>query len=333
MKVLVTGGTGFVGANLARVLLKCPAQVRLLVRPSRTAPSLKGAEVVPGDVLDAASLQRACRDCDVVFHAAALVKTWVRDRSLFERVNVDGFRHLLDAARAAGVRTVVYTSSFLALGPTGPEPRADTRPAPSSGYHPYERTKRRALEVAEEYLDRGMDLRLVFPCVVYGPGERTAGNLISKLIEDFLQDRIPGLLGDGSQVWNYVFVEDVVRGHLRAGEAGRPGGRYILGGENATVRQFFGILGELTGKKPPARHIPFVAAKALGAAEELLAFAFGRTPRYTRGTVEIFKQHWAFSSEVAERELGYTHLPLRDGLRRTVAWLAAARSVPRESTF
>jgi nucleoside-diphosphate-sugar epimerase len=136
-----------------------------------------------------------------------------------------------------------------------------------------------------------------------------------------LEKKIPGILGNGSKLWNYVFVTDAVKGHLLAMEKGEVGEKYILGGENVSMENFFKLLEALSGVKAPQCHIPFWIAKMSARWDELLAHISGKTPKHTASTIEIYKHDWAFSSEKAERELGYTHTPLKEGLERTLEWI------------
>jgi farnesol dehydrogenase len=321
-RLLVTGGTGFLGKNVARALAARGHHVRLLVRERSDLDGLPAAaEVARGDVTDPASVARAMEGCDAVVHMAALVKMWVPERERFAEVNVGGLRHVLDAARAAGVR-VVYTSSFIAVGPAGPEPADESRVHPGTSYrNDYERTKAAADRVAREAAAAGQDLVILYPGVVYGPGAMTDGNLVVKMVADHLRGRLQGIVGPGDRLWCYAFVDDVADAHVLALDKGRAGERYFLGGENVSMNGLFAALEEVAGAPPPRRHIPYPAARALGLALYLWAELTGHPPMLTHEVVDVFREHWAYSSAKAERELGYRPTPLREGLRRTVEWL------------
>lgn len=325
MKVLLTGGTGFLGKNVARALAAGGHSLRVLARETSQLCGLpEAAEVVRGDVTDAASLRRAAEGCGAVLHMAALVKMWVSDRSRFEDVNLGGLRNALDAARGAGAR-LVYTSSFIAVGPTGSEPADESRVHPGSGFrNDYERTKAMADAVAREAAASGRDVVMLYPGVVYGPGDLTDGNLVVKMVADHLGGRFPGIIGPGDRLWSYSFVEDVAGGHVLALEKGRSGERYFLCGENVSMNALFETLREVAGTPPP-RHLPYALAAGLGYALFAWAELTGRDPLLTHEVVDVFREHWAYSSAKAERELGYRPTPLREGLRRTVEWLRASR--------
>jgi len=321
MRVLLTGGTGFLGKHVARALSAAGHELRLLARATSNPEGLPRGEIVPGDVTDADALLRAGSGCDAIVHMAGLVKSWVPDPERFDAVNLGGFRNALAAARAAKAR-LLYTSSFIAIGPTSEQPADESRVHACDHFrNDYERTKALADRIACEAAAAGDDVVMVYPGVVYGPGEMTDANLIVKMIADHLHGRMPGIVGPGDRRWSYAYVEDVAQGHALALERGARGQRYFLCGENATLNELFGKLQELTGVKAPTRHIPYAAATALGGLMYLWAELTGHPPQLTHREVGVFREHWAYSSAKAERELGYRVTPLLDGLRKTVEWL------------
>jgi nucleoside-diphosphate-sugar epimerase len=321
MKVLLTGGTGFLGKNVARALVARGHEVRLLAREGSNLAGLPAGEIVRGDVCDAASLRRAAEGCQAILHMAALVKMWVPEREVFDRVNVEGLRAALAAAEAVGAR-LVYTSSFMAIGPTGAQPADESQIHPGRSFrNDYERTKAHADVVAREAAAAGRDVVLLYPGVVYGPGDRTAGNIVVNMIADHLRGRFPGIIGPGDRLWSYAFVEDVAAGHVDALEKGRAGERYLLAGENVSMNDFFRLLAEASGVPAPRLHIPYAAAGALGWMLYAWAELTGMEPLLTHEVVGVFREHWSYTSAKAQRDLGYRTTSLRDGLRRTLAWL------------
>jgi farnesol dehydrogenase len=323
LKVLVVGSTGFLGKSVARRLARAGHALRLLARSGSNLEGLPtDAEIVRGDVTDPASLDRAADGCDAIVHMAAMVKMWTPDRAVFDRVNVGGLQNVLAAAERARAR-VVYTSSFMALGPAGPVPGDESLVHPGRPRNDYERTKAAADVVAREAAAAGRDVVILYPGVVYGPGDVTDGNIVVKMVTDHLAGKMPGIVGPGDRLWSYSYVEDVADGHLSALERGRAGERYVLAGENVTMDGLFRTLQEVANVRPPRIHIPFAVASALGYACVLWAEMTGHPPLLTHEVVGVFREHWAYSSAKAERELGYRPRPLREGLAQTMEWLRA----------
>jgi farnesol dehydrogenase len=187
----------------------------------------------------------------------------------------------------------------------------------------YERSKVEGETEARRLVERGLDVVIVNPTRVYGPGLLSDGNSVTKMVGMFLRGRFPFLLGEGTEIGNYVFVDDVARGHIRAMEQGRSGERYLLAGENASLVEFFGVLGELTGRRPPRRRLPGWLARTCARLDCLRARAFGGTPMITPEWVDVFLRDWEHSNAKAVRELGCTFRGLRDGLATTCEWLQA----------
>jgi farnesol dehydrogenase len=329
VKVLLTGATGFLGRCVARHLAARGHALRVLARAtSRTQGLPEGAETAIGDVTDAASFARAAEGCAAIVHLAALVKVWVPDPERFEATNLGGLQNALAAARGAGAR-LVYTSSFIALGPSGAGELDASRPHPGPPFrNPYERTKALADARAREAAAGGADVVILYPGVVYGPGDMTEGNIVVRMIADHLAGRLPGLIGPGDRRWSYAFVEDVAEGHALALDKGQAGDRFVLGGENATLERLFRLVEELAGAKPPRLRIPYAVASAVGRAQWLWAELTGHPPQLTHGEVFVFREEWACDSSRAVRELGYEWRPLAEGLRATLRWLESAPSQP-----
>ncbi len=307
MRVLITGATGYLGRALVSAF-QASGHATVAFSRHANASGVPG-ETFDGDVRDAAALVRAADGCDALCHSAALVNVWRKRREDFDDVNVGGLRHALLAARAAGIGRLVYTSSFLALPPSGA--------ATPGRWNDYQRTKVLADLLASRSVADGAPLIRVYPGVIYGPGVLTAGNLIGRMVSDHLRGRLPGIVG-ADRVWSYAWVEDVARGHVAALERGRPGGRYWLGGENCRQMRVFELVRHLTGRPLP-RRLPAWLAAGVGAIEEFRAGVTGRPPLLTAGTVEILTRDWTMDSSLAVDELGYSILPLEEGIARLVA--------------
>jgi farnesol dehydrogenase len=319
---LVTGGTGYLGGKLVEGLLARGEEVRVLRRSTSDVSRLSGAvSLVGGDVTDTDSLLRAAEGCGRIYHAAALVKTWTKDPREFDRINVLGTENLCEVAQRQGCR-LVYTSSFFALGPTGPDPVSEDHTRASETFcTEYERTKTLADRRIRERIADGLDAVVLYPGLIYGPGPLTQGNYVSLLVRDYLRSRVPGIPGSGQQKWTYSFIEDVVQGHLLAADRAPSGSRYILGGPIATVAEVFAILEAITGKKPPRLHIPIPVLKGVGWAGEVWAALTGKAPQLTRGVAETYRHHWAYDCSRAKTELGYSFKPLAEGLAEVVDYM------------
>ncbi len=324
-RVFVTGASGFIGGRLVAELVKRGCQVRALARPTSLIPQTHDGQVewVQGDLLDRESLGRGINGCDAVFHLAACARNWAPQRDLFFRQNVEGTRNVLTAAYAAGVRRLVCTSTIVTLGPTPPGKLADesTPRLTSRFFTEYEESKAQAERESLAWAQRGLSVVIVNPTRVFGPGKLTEGNSVTLMIDQYDRGRLPVLLNQGRNQGNYVFVEDLVQGHLLALERGRPGERYILGGENASLKEFFSLVDAATGRSHRQINLPPSLALAFAHFEQLKAKWLGIHPKITPGWVETFLTDWTYSSAKAQKELGYRITPLAEGIRLTCAWL------------
>lgn len=334
MRVLVTGGTGFLGRAVVRELVRGGHRPTLLVRPSADrARFAAGVEFAPGDVADGATVATAAAGCDAIVHAAALVKI-AAPAAEFDRVNVGGLEHVLTAGRMLRV-PVLYVSSFMALGPTegGPNGTLDAS-APAGDriwINAYERTKTLADRRARRAIAEGDAVAVVYPGVIYGPGELTEGNIVVRHLLDLVRRRVPLRLGSPARRWNYVFVDDVAAGVLAALDAlvrGNARERYVLGGENVAQGDFYALVGELTGVPMPTRRLPDPVAKVLGSVEKGIAALRGATPKLTPDLVDVYAHDWSYDSSFAEHKLGYRHRSLREGMTQTIAWLKESGAWP-----
>ncbi len=328
MKAFVTGATGFLGSHVARVLSEQGAELRLLVRPTSNLRNLEclKAETATGDLRDAASLEKAMSGCDTVFHVAADYRLWVRDPNEMYRSNVEGTRAILDAARKNGVSRVVYTSSVATMGFTSDGHPADEDSPVSLAdmIGPYKRSKFMAEQIALEAGRNGMHVVTVNPTTPVGEQD-VKPTPTGRIVVDFLKRKFPAYVETGL---NLVDVKECARGHIAALERGRPGERYILGGENLTLKQILDKLGAITGLPSPRIKLPYLFAYATGVVDEAITGRLlRREPRATVDTVRMGKKKMFASSDKAERELGWKIVPVEDALRRAVDWFRANRYV------
>jgi farnesol dehydrogenase len=325
MKVFLTGGTGFLGGRLSLALAQAGNDVLALTRSGELPEELlqQGIKPIPGDLTDPKTFSANLAGCDVLFHSAAFVKTWNRDKSIFNKVNVAGTVELFKLAQNARIEKIIYTSSFMALGPSDGTVADETLThAKRHTHNAYERTKYEALGLVRRLRDESKaNILITFPGVVYGPGALTDGNIVVGIMRKYLNRKLPGLLGDGNNRWCYSFVDDAVKGHLLVAEKAKPGSEYILGGDNASQNDFVKLMHELSGVMPPKLHLPYWAATMAGGWELLLANLFGRQPENPPNVINIYKHEWAYSSQKAINDLGYAMTPLRDGLTKTLEWM------------
>ena len=307
MRVLVTGGSGYLGSAIVRALQDHGHEPVVFARH----PEGVGARAIAGDIRDTPSVTRAAEAMDAICHTAALVAVWRRDPSEFDAVNVGGLQSVLAAARAVRTPRVVYTSSFLALPP------ADS-PRPVTANH-YQRTKVIARDVARRAAADGLPVVTLYPGVIYGPGPATEGNLVGRLMSDYLHRRLPGIIG-GDRRWSYAFTDDVARAHVAALAHPQPRRDYVVGGVNAPQRAMFEYVARVRGLPLP-RNIPYPLATAAALIEEARAALFHRQPLLTRGVVEIFRHEWPLESDAAIADLGLRTTPLEEGFERTLASL------------
>ncbi len=324
MKAFVTGATGFLGSHVARVLGEQGADLRLLVRSTSNLRNLEGikAETATGDLRDSSSLEKGMSGCDTVFHVAADYRLWVRDPAEMYRSNVDGTKAILDAARKHGVRRVVYTSSVATVGFTGNGHPADEDSPVSLAdmIGPYKRSKFMAEQLAMEAGGSGMQVVVVNPTTPVGEQDLKP-TPTGRIVVDFLKRRFPAYVETGL---NLVDVRECAVGHVVALEKGRPGERYILGGENLTLKQILDKLGEISGLPSPKVKLPYVFAFATGIVDEAITGRLlHREPRATVDSVRMGKKKMFASCAKAERELGWKIVPVEAALRRAVQWFQA----------
>ena len=321
MKVFVTGATGFVGSHVARVLLQQGAELRLLVRATSRTENLKGlrAERVTGDLCDAEILGQGMLGCEPVFHVAADYRLWAPDPREIYRANVEGTRTVLKAARAAGVRRVVHTSSVgtIGFGTNGRPADEDSPVSLADMIGAYKRSKFMSEQVALEAARGGLDVVVVNPTTPVGEQD-IKPTPTGRVILDFLQQKFPAYVETGL---NLVDVGECARGHVAAAERGRRGERYILGGEDLTLKQILNRLAAITGLPSPNVKLPYAVALAAGAVDTLFTGVLrGRQPRVTLDSVRMGRKKMFASSAKAEHELGWKIAPVDNALRRAVEW-------------
>ena len=315
---LVTGANGFVGCHVVRALLAQGKHVRAMVRPNADRRALEGldCELAFGDLRDGDAVERAVRGSEYVYHVAADYRLWVIDEAPMYAANVQGTRNVIAAARAADVRRIIHTSTVGTLGiGEGGLGRENTPVTLAAMVGPYKRSKFMAEEEAISAAQAGIPVVIVNPSTPVGPLDYKP-TPTGRIIVDFLNRRIPAYVDTGL---NLVGVEDCARGHLLAGEHGKIGQKYILGGENLTLKEMLLRLSRLSGLSAPRVRLPFAMALGFAVGAEAVARTFThRPPRASLTEVRMARKKMFFDSAKARAELGYETGPIDEALSRAI---------------
>ncbi len=320
-KVLVTGASGFGGSAVARALIRSGYRVRALLRPSSKRMNLAGldVEVVEGDMCDAASVARAMAGARFLFHVAADYRLWARNPQEIMWNNREGTRLLMQTAVAAEVERIVYTSSAatIACAEDGGQADETMRLNESCAIGAYKKSKVAAEQVVETMIARdNLPVIIVHPTAPIGPGDHKP-TPTGRIIVEATSGRIPGFVDTGL---NLAHVDDVACGHLAALRCGKPGERYILGGQNVMLAEFLGQIAIICGRRPPTLRVPRPLLYPFAFAAEAMAHVTQREPFLTIDGLRMSKHRMFFSSAKAERDLGYKARPYPEALKEALAW-------------
>jgi dihydroflavonol-4-reductase len=328
MRLFVTGATGFVGAHVAQMAEAQGAELRLLTRASSNTSRLpESADVVVGDLRSPEGFRSALVGCDALIHVAADYRLWVPDPAEMYKANVEGTRELLRLAREAGVKRVVYTSSVATMGfkMDGTVVDEETPVSEADMIGHYKRSKWMAEQVAIEAARAGQEVIVLNPTTPIGSLDAKP-TPTGRIVVDFLNRSFPAYVDTGL---NLVDVDEIARMHLVALERGRPGERYILGGENLTLKQILDRLGEITGLPSPTMKVPHSVAMAFAFFDEAITGKLrGKEPRATVEAVRMGRKMMFASSAKAERELGLQVMSVERALRSACAWFVANGYAP-----
>ncbi len=321
---LVTGGTGFIGSHVVRRLMKEGVRVRCLARLHSKRSNLHGLDVEwwTGDLNDKASIERAVKGCDQLFHVAADYRLWAPNALEMEHTNVQGTRNILDASANAGVSKIVFTSSVAAIG----------RPILADGtlgignetmdpprdqlIGPYKRSKFASDLLARSYADKGVPVVIVNPAAPIGSYD-IKPTPTGKMIVDFLNGKMPAFVDTGM---NFIDVEDVAAGHWLAAQKGKKGERYILGNKNMTLKDFLHKVAAVAGKPAPRIQIPYAVAWIAGALSTGLSAITGKEPAIPLDGVRMAHAPMYYDPSKAVRELGLPQTSIDDAIRKAVTW-------------
>lgn len=321
MKVFLTGATGFVGHHVAKALVSEGADLRLLVRKSSSLKNIEGipGDTVVGDLTRPEGFKSALAGCDAVMHVAADYRLWIRDPDAMYRANVDGTRDLLRLAREAGVPRVVYTSSVATMHfrTDGIVINEDTPVMLADMVGHYKRSKFMAEQQAVAAAEDGQQVLILNPTTPIGPNDAKP-TPTGRIFVDFLNRKFPAYVDTGL---NLVDVAEVARTHVCALTRGKPGRRYILGGENLTLKQILDKMSAITGIPSPTTKIPFAVAATYAFFEEMITGRFrGKEPRATLEEVRMGRKKMFASSARAQQELGFRIVPVYPALRAAIEW-------------
>jgi dihydroflavonol-4-reductase len=329
MKVFLTGSTGFIGSHVARAYAEQSVELRLLTRKTSNLAAIESipAQIVVGDLSQPESLRSAIRGCDALVHVAADYRLWVRDPKLMYAVNVEGTRDLLRIAREEGVAKVVYTSSVATMGfkADGTIVNEDTPITLADMIGHYKRSKFLGEQEAIRAAKAGQHVMILNPTTPIGPGDAKP-TPTGRIIVDFLNKKFPAYVDTGL---NLVDVTEVARMHVVALERGTPGERYILGGENLTLKQILDRMSAITGLPSPTMKVPHTVAMIFAFFDETITGKLrGKEPRATVEAVRMGKKMMFASSAKAECELGFQVLPVYPALRAAIEWFIAHGYAP-----
>ena len=317
---LITGATGYIGQKLALHLADEGESVHLLIRnhTHRRLPSHANIQLFEGDIEDMKAVQNAIRGCTRVYHVAGLVRLTHKDPTLFYRVNVDGTKNLLQAAKEEGVRKFVYTSTTGVIGPSLGLPMRECDPRTVGYDNDYEISKEMAEILVKEYGSNGLEGVIVSPSRVYGPGLSTLSSGVNRFIKGFLKKGFAVVPLCNDVQGNYAYIDDVIKGHILAMHKGRSGEKYILGGENVSFGDLMRTIKEQSRSRGRFIKIPKSVIKVAAFGSQVKALMLNQSPEITPKVVDRLFISCAFSSEKAIDELGYSITPFIEGMRVTI---------------
>jgi nucleoside-diphosphate-sugar epimerase len=327
MTTLVTGATGFIGARLVEELIRRGETVHVLCRPTSDTSGLKHDSIViyRGDLSSHADVTAAMRGCDRVYHLAAFAKNWASDEAAARKINIEAVRNIFAVARERGVQRVVYTSTIMTYGPSNGAAVSEKTVRSTEATNIYEQSKLDAEDVVADALRTGLDVVVVHPTRVFGPGKLTQANSTTILMKQYVKGTWRTIPGSGDAVGNYVYVDDVVQGCIAAMERAEKGSHFILGGANLTFSELFELLAAASGKRRMLLSIPKLVAKGFSYVELGLGKLGLHEPAITPAWVDVFYGDWMCSNAHAEKEIGYTPTPIDDAIAETIDWIRGNR--------
>lgn len=327
MAILITGSTGYIGSLLTVKLAEAGEDIRILVRKDPELPAFNRSNItaIRGDINDPESVRKAMQGVERVYHMAAYARLWAKDPDTFRKVNVEGTLNVLTAAAEAGVGKVVYTSTAGVIGPSKDKPMTENDPRITGFFNLYEETKTEAEKIAQEFVSKGLNVSIVNPARVYGPGLDTGSNPVTKIVELYMKKKWHFIPANGVDIGSYCYVDDVVDGHISAMEKGGMGERYIFGGVNASFNELIAAIRKHSGVNKKLFNLPFPMMMAASHGFQIWSTLTGNAPMITPDWVKRYIYNWELDSSKAVREIGYKIRPLDEGIKQTVEWIRKNR--------
>jgi farnesol dehydrogenase len=323
MKYLITGATGFIGTNLSLKLANEGHQVNALVRDKEKAKPLDHPNITFyfGDIHKVKIIEEALQGVHGIFHLAAFAKPWAKDSGLYNKINAEATKSLFQIARKKAISKIIFTSTAGTFGPSVETPVDEETVRQTDFFNEYESTKFIAEKITKDFVLKGMDIVIVHPTRVYGPGLLSKSNAVTFMIKQYINGNWRIIPGNGKRIGNYAYIDDIVNGHILAMQNGRSGEQYLIGGEDASYEYFFKLLRTISENKHTLIKIPVSLLIGFSSIQATLARMVGKAPLLPPKWVKKYLYDWSVNSTKAINELGYQITPLNEGLKKTLEWL------------